>query len=57
MGKGTRFYIVEGGYKPILRTVTYISDKVFEWNYGWAFRNQLHPNPNLKSKVKYMLKP
>jgi hypothetical protein len=57
MGKGTRFYIVEGGYKPILRTVTYISDKVFEWNYGWAFRNQLHPNPNLKSKVKYILKP
>jgi hypothetical protein len=54
MIKGTRFYLIKGEEK-YLRTITWVGEKLFEWNYGFSRVSQLRPNLDKKSKVKYIL--
>jgi hypothetical protein len=52
--KGDKFYIVFNGEKN-LRTITYASGNIFEWNFGWSTTDKLVVNPNINSKVKYTI--
>jgi len=54
MTKGTRFYLINGDEK-YLRTITWVGEHLFEWNFGFSRVTQLRPNLNKKSKVKYIL--
>lgn len=54
MTKGTRFYLIQGDEK-YLRTITWVGEYLFEWNFGFSRVTQLKPNLDKKSKVKYVL--
>lgn len=54
MTKGTRFYLIKDDEK-YLRTITWVGEHLFEWNYGFSRVSQLRPNLDKKSKVKYIL--
>lgn len=51
---GDYFYLITGG-KKYLRKITYISEKIFEWDCGWSRLADVVINTNTKSKVKYVL--
>ena len=48
-------YIVNS-YGKFLRKIVWKGKNKFEWNSGWAKINQLVPNEDKKSKVKFILK-
>ena len=54
MQQGTKFYLINK-YGKFLRTITWIGETKFEWDSGYGLTSQLKPNPNNKSKVKYIL--
>jgi hypothetical protein len=51
---GTKIYVLLDGLK-LLRTINYSSSTIFEWKWGWDFIYNIKPNPNKKSKIKYIL--
>jgi hypothetical protein len=52
--KGTKFYFVNK-YGKFLRTITWVGELKFEWDSGYALNSKLLPNPNKKSRVKYIV--
>ena len=54
MNIGDRIYKIDcnGRY---LRTLTYVGEAKVEWKYGYATKEQIQPNPDKKSKVKYIV--
>jgi len=54
--KGDYFYKIAGNEK-FLRKIQYIAEQtgVFEWNFGWSMIDRLIPNPDKRSKVKFIL--
>lgn len=55
MKKGDYFYYINE-YGKFLRKVSWSNDYYFEWNGGWANLEELIPNDDTKSKVKFILK-
>lgn len=55
MKKGDYFYYINE-YGKFLRKVSWSNDYYFEWNGGWATIEELIPNDDIKSKVKFILK-
>jgi len=47
-------YIVNE-YGKFLRKVIWKGEHYFEWNSGYAYIDELKPNENKKSKVKFIL--
>ena len=52
--KGEKIYVLLDGLK-LLRTINYSSNNIFEWKWGWAFINDIKPNFDKKSKIKYIV--
>ena len=51
---GDRIYVINE-YGKFLRTIGWIGENMFEWKWGWADRMQVIQNPDIKSKVKYII--
>lgn len=51
---GDRLYVINQHGK-FLRTIGWVGDNMFEWKWGWADRMQVVINPDIKSKVKYII--
>jgi hypothetical protein len=49
------YIYVVNEYGKFLRKVTWKNEYYFEWKYGWATIEQLIPNEDKKSKVKFIL--
>jgi len=54
INKGDYIYI-QNKYTASLRKVIYKSKNIIEFNFGWCFIDQLKPNLNKASKIKYIL--
>ena len=50
------YIYVVNSYGKFLRKITWKGKNKFEWNSGWAKIDQLVPNEDKKSKVKFILK-
>jgi len=48
------YYINQHG--KFIRKITWADKNLFEWNRGWAEIDQLTPNENKTSNVKFILK-
>ena len=51
---GDRIYIVteQGNYQ---RKINWLGEHFVEWNCGFCSVNELLPNPNKKSKIKFII--
>jgi hypothetical protein len=49
------YIYVVNEYGKFLRKVIWKNEYYFEWNSGWATIEQLTPNEDNKSKVKFIL--
>jgi hypothetical protein len=51
---GDRLYVVNQ-YGKFLRTIGWVGEHKVEWKWGWTDRMQVVINPDIKSKVKYII--
>lgn len=51
---GDKIYKIDCNGK-YLRTINYVGESKIEWKYGYATKEQIKPNPDKKSKVKYII--
>jgi len=51
---GDKIYKIDW-YGKYLRTIIYVGESTIEWEYGYARKDQIQPNPDKKSKVRYII--
>ena len=54
MNIGDKIYKIDCAGK-FIRTIIYVGERTIEWKWGYATKEQVQPNPNKKSKVKYIV--